>query len=134
MQGVLCTLLEPHFPHLQNGDGQGSPSSLGLGMLSCYECSLALQPPPLSPIFGDCPGPRSWSGVSSVAGWAGLAALRLPNGRFGHRQSLWPGDVGWWLCSHPPALWSRWGHVNTAWLCSPSCGRQTVTAGARNWR
>lgn len=69
-----------------------------------------------------------------MAGWAGLAASRLLNGRFGHRQSLWPGSVGWWLCAHPPALWSRRGHVNTAWLCSPSCGRQAVTTGARSWR
>lgn len=138
MQAVQGILPEPHFPNLWNGDDQGPPSSLVLGMLGCYacccSCNPALQPLPASPSLGTVPAPRGRSGVSSVAGWAGLAALRLPNGRFGHRQSLWPGDVGWWLCSHPPALWSQRGHVNTAWLCSRSCGRQAVTAGARSWR
>lgn len=44
-----------------------------------------------------CPQGLVWGEFR--AGWAGLAASRLPNGRFGHRQSLWPGGVGWWLCS-----------------------------------
>lgn len=99
----------------------------------CVVCMLLL--PQLSPSASAPPpslgailAPRGWPGVSLVAGWAGLAASRLPNGRFGHRQSLWPGDVGWRPCPRPPALWFWRGHVNTAWLCSPVCGRRAVTA------
>lgn len=38
------------------------------------------------------------------------------------------------LPSCPPPCGPGGGHVNTAWLCSRSCGRQAVTAGARSWR